>query len=107
MTGAQLKEVLEDVADNIFHPDPYFQGGGDMVRIGGMGYAIDVAQADGLAHFQTDASEIRQADRGGEDLHGRRLGQRQREHARSADLGCGRSARRRTSRPSRSSRTPP
>jgi sulfur-oxidizing protein SoxB len=43
MTGAQLKEILEDVADNIFHPDPYFQGGGDMVRIGGMGYAIDVS----------------------------------------------------------------
>ena len=42
MTGTQLKEVLEDVADNIFHPDPYFQGGGDMVRTGGMGYAIDI-----------------------------------------------------------------
>ena len=40
MTGAQLKAVLEDVADNIFHPDPYFQGGGDMVRVGGVGYAI-------------------------------------------------------------------
>lgn len=47
MTGAQLKEVLEDVADNIFHPDPYFQGGGDMVRIGGMGYAIDVSKPMG------------------------------------------------------------
>ncbi|MCC2098514.1 MAG: thiosulfohydrolase SoxB [Hyphomicrobiales bacterium] len=44
MTGKQLKDVLEDVADNIFHPDPYFQGGGDMVRVGGMGYAIDVSQ---------------------------------------------------------------
>lgn len=43
MTGAQLKDVLEDVADNIFNPDPYFQGGGDMVRVGGVGYAIDVA----------------------------------------------------------------
>lgn len=42
MTGAQLKDVLEDVADNLFHPDPYFQGGGDMVRTGGMGYAIDI-----------------------------------------------------------------
>ncbi|OQW59268.1 MAG: thiosulfohydrolase SoxB [Proteobacteria bacterium SG_bin9] len=42
MTGTQLKEVLEDVADNLFHPDPYFQGGGDMVRTGGMGYAIDI-----------------------------------------------------------------
>lgn len=44
MTGAQLKAILEDVADNIFHPDPYFQGGGDMVRVGGMGYAIDVSK---------------------------------------------------------------
>ncbi len=44
MSGAQLKAILEDVADNIFHPDPYFQGGGDMVRVGGMGYAIDVSK---------------------------------------------------------------
>ncbi|MFN4018820.1 MAG: thiosulfohydrolase SoxB [Reyranella sp.] len=47
MTGAQLKEVLEDVADNIFHPDPYFQGGGDMVRVGGVGYAIDISASMG------------------------------------------------------------
>jgi sulfur-oxidizing protein SoxB len=47
MTGAQLKQVLEDVADNIFHPDPYFQGGGDMVRVGGMGYAIDISKSAG------------------------------------------------------------
>ena len=47
MTGTQLKEVLEDIADNIFHPDPYFQGGGDMVRIGGMGYAIDISKPMG------------------------------------------------------------
>lgn len=47
MTGAQLKEVLEDVADNLFHPDPYFQGGGDMVRVGGVGYAIDVSKPVG------------------------------------------------------------
>ncbi len=47
MTGAQLKEILEDVADNIFHPDPYFQGGGDMVRVGGVGYAIDVSASMG------------------------------------------------------------
>jgi sulfur-oxidizing protein SoxB len=44
MTGNQIKAVLEDVADNIFHPDPYFQGGGDMVRVGGMGYSIDVSK---------------------------------------------------------------
>jgi sulfur-oxidizing protein SoxB len=42
MTGARLKEVLEDVADNIFNPDPYYQQGGDMVRCGGLGYTIDV-----------------------------------------------------------------
>src|SRR5690606_306165 len=47
MTGARLKEVLEDVADNLFNPDPYYQQGGDMVRVGGMGYTIDVANAMG------------------------------------------------------------
>ncbi len=47
MTGAFLKEVLEDVADNIFNPDPYYQQGGDMVRVGGLGYAIDVAKPIG------------------------------------------------------------
>ncbi|WP_349368421.1 thiosulfohydrolase SoxB [Salinarimonas sp.] len=43
MTGARLKEVLEDVADNLFNPDPYYQQGGDMVRVGGISYAIDVS----------------------------------------------------------------
>ncbi|MEM6489387.1 MAG: thiosulfohydrolase SoxB, partial [Pseudomonadota bacterium] len=41
MSGEMLKTIMEDVADNLFHPDPYFQQGGDMVRIGGMGYRID------------------------------------------------------------------
>ena len=41
MTGAQIKEVLEDIADNRFNPDPYMQQGGDMVRIGGLHYTID------------------------------------------------------------------
>ena len=40
LTGAQIKSILEDVADNLFHPDPYLQQGGDMVRVGGMTYAI-------------------------------------------------------------------
>jgi sulfur-oxidizing protein SoxB len=40
MTGAFLKRVLEDVADNLFHPDPYYQQGGDMVRVGGLQYSI-------------------------------------------------------------------
>jgi sulfur-oxidizing protein SoxB len=47
MTGARLKEVLEDVADNLFNADPYYQQGGDMVRIGGVSYAIDVARPAG------------------------------------------------------------
>ncbi|MFC7410184.1 thiosulfohydrolase SoxB [Hydrogenophaga atypica] len=37
-TGAQVKEIMEDVADNIFNPDPYYQQGGDMVRVGGFQY---------------------------------------------------------------------
>ncbi len=47
MTGEFLKVVLEDVADNIFNPDPYYQQGGDMVRTGGLGYHIDVGQPQG------------------------------------------------------------
>jgi sulfur-oxidizing protein SoxB len=47
MTGARLKEVLEDVADNIFHPDPYYQQGGDMVRTGGLAFTLDVAAGPG------------------------------------------------------------
>jgi sulfur-oxidizing protein SoxB len=43
MNGQLLKQILEDVADNLFNPDPYYQQGGDMVRVGGMGYRIDVA----------------------------------------------------------------
>ncbi len=47
MTGEFLKVVLEDVADNIFNPDPYYQQGGDMVRTGGLGYTIDVTKPQG------------------------------------------------------------
>ncbi len=47
MTGDFLKVVLEDVADNIFNPDPYYQQGGDMVRTGGLGYHVDVSQPQG------------------------------------------------------------
>ena len=47
MSGERLKEVLEDVADNLFNPDPYYQQGGDMVRCGGLGYAIDVGKPIG------------------------------------------------------------
>jgi sulfur-oxidizing protein SoxB len=47
MSGQRLKEVLEDVADNLFNPDPYYQQGGDMVRCGGLGYAVDVSKPIG------------------------------------------------------------
>jgi sulfur-oxidizing protein SoxB len=47
MTGARLKDVLEDLADNLFNPDPYYQQGGDMVRVGGVSYTIDVSQSIG------------------------------------------------------------
>jgi S-sulfosulfanyl-L-cysteine sulfohydrolase len=47
MTGARLKDVLEDIADNLFNPDPYYQQGGDMVRVGGIAYTIDVARPIG------------------------------------------------------------
>jgi sulfur-oxidizing protein SoxB len=41
LTGEAIKAILEDVADNLFNPDPYLQQGGDMVRVGGMTYACD------------------------------------------------------------------
>ncbi|WP_370313683.1 thiosulfohydrolase SoxB [Sagittula sp.] len=47
MTGEFIKVILEDVADNIFNPDPYYQQGGDMVRIGGLAYRIDIAKPQG------------------------------------------------------------
>ena len=47
MRGELLKTILEDVADNLFNPDPYYQQGGDMVRVGGMGFTIDPAREIG------------------------------------------------------------
>jgi sulfur-oxidizing protein SoxB len=58
MTGERLKDILEDVADNLFNPDPYYQQGGDMVRCGGLGYSIDVSKPigqriSGMTHLKT------------------------------------------------------
>ena len=47
MTGEFLHIVLEDVADNLFNPDPYYQQGGDMVRTGGLGFKIDITKPQG------------------------------------------------------------
>jgi sulfur-oxidizing protein SoxB len=46
-TGTQIKDILEDIADNLFHPDPYYQQGGDMVRTTGLRYTLDLTQARG------------------------------------------------------------
>lgn len=61
MTGETIHTILEDVADNLFNPDPYYQQGGDMVRIGGMGFAIDVTKPIGeritnMTHLKTGAA---------------------------------------------------
>jgi sulfur-oxidizing protein SoxB len=47
MTGGQIKDILEDVCDNLFNADPYYQQGGDMVRVGGMAYTCAPAEAVG------------------------------------------------------------
>jgi sulfur-oxidizing protein SoxB len=41
MRGDTIKTILEDVADNLFNPDPYYQQGGDMVRVGGLSYSCE------------------------------------------------------------------
>jgi sulfur-oxidizing protein SoxB len=46
-TGAEIKAILEDVADNLLNPDPYLQQGGDMVRVGGLTYACNPRAAMG------------------------------------------------------------
>jgi sulfur-oxidizing protein SoxB len=47
MKGSELKMILESVADNLFHTDPYYQQGGDMVRVGGLNYSCDPGQEMG------------------------------------------------------------
>jgi len=57
MKGSELKMILESVADNLFHPDPYYQQGGDMVRVGGLSYSCN----PGLEMGQR-IGELRMAD---------------------------------------------
>jgi len=47
LSGETIKTILEDVADNLFNPDPYYQQGGDMVRVGGLTYSLDPAATQG------------------------------------------------------------
>ena len=67
MSGARLKELLEDVADNLFNPDPYYQQGGDMVRAGGLAYRIDVDQPRGRRISQLVALRTGEAIEPGRD----------------------------------------
>ncbi|MFN3785993.1 MAG: 5'-nucleotidase C-terminal domain-containing protein, partial [Thiothrix sp.] len=47
MTGETIKNILEDVADNLFNEDPYYQQGGDMVRVGGLKFTFDPTEKMG------------------------------------------------------------
>ncbi|TCK17395.1 sulfate thiol esterase SoxB [Thiogranum longum] len=59
-TGTRIKEILEDVADNLFNKDPYYQQGGDMVRVGGLKYSIDPNAAMGsrISDMELDGKPI-------------------------------------------------
>ncbi len=66
MTGENIKLILEDVADNLFNKDPYYQQGGDMVRLGGLDYSID-PQADSgarISDMQLDDGTLIDASKG-------------------------------------------
>ncbi len=60
LSGEMIKTILEDVADNLFNADPYYQQGGDMVRVGGMRYAIDPAASIGqrVTRMELDGKAI-------------------------------------------------
>jgi len=59
-TGAQIKEILEDVADNLYNVDPFYQQGGDMVRVGGLKYAIDPTAEIGnrISEMELDGKKL-------------------------------------------------
>jgi sulfur-oxidizing protein SoxB len=65
LTGAQVKEILEDIADNSFNPDPYRQQGGDMVRVGGMTYAcaLNAGAGQRISDMRLDGRPIEAAKR--------------------------------------------
>jgi sulfur-oxidizing protein SoxB len=65
MTGSQLKDILEDVCDNLFNADPYYQQGGDMVRVGGMSYTCAPNEAPGkrLSELKLDNGRAIEANK--------------------------------------------
>ena len=86
MTGGQIKDILEDVCDNLFNPDPYYQQGGDMVRVGGMSYACAPAKTVGrrISDLKLDNGR---SYRSRQKLQSRWLGLGQRTEGR-AGMGC-------------------
>ena len=73
MTGAQIKSIMEDICDNLFNPDPYYQQGGDMVRIGGLDYACAPGESVGKRISDLTLDSGKHA-RSRQELQGRRLG---------------------------------
>ena len=65
MTGHDLLNTLEQVADNLFDPDPYLQSGGDMVRVGGLDYTIDPTQKlyERITNARLDSGHLIEADK--------------------------------------------
>ena len=65
MTGAQIKDVLEDVCDNLFNADPYYQQGGDMVRVGGLSYTCAPTESIGkrISELKLDNGRTLEAHR--------------------------------------------
>ena len=86
-----IKTILEDVADNLCHPDPYYQQGGDMVRVGGMSYTINVDAPMGqrIADMRVAATGAPDPGRQGLRRVGLGLGQR----GRGGPAGLGRPGR--------------
>jgi sulfur-oxidizing protein SoxB len=65
MHGEELKTILESVADNLYHPDPYYQQGGDMVRVGGMDYTLEPTSTFGtrIADMRLDSGKSIEANK--------------------------------------------
>jgi len=64
-SGKDIKAILEDVADNLFNKDPFYQQGGDMVRVGGMDYTIDPTQNIGkrISEMRMDDGTLIEPDK--------------------------------------------
>ena len=86
MTGSQIKDILEDVCDNLFNADPYYQQGGDMVRVGGMTYTCTPGGIGRTADFRPQARQWPR-HRGRQELQGGGMGFGQRAEG-NAGVGC-------------------